>query len=157
MELTLASAEKLSEELFRTIEDKKERDFFMLHSKQVADTACILAGDDLNLDINSLKIAGLLHDIGRTIQSDNHAEYSLKILEEKGYEVNDIIKDCILNHGRDKTPETKEGLLIQIADKASIFDKDTLKFIMKNTITEYEIKYLTKMSERGIGLLNKLL
>ncbi len=154
--ITIKEAEELCVELFSKIEDSKQRSFFILHSKLVGDTACILGKKDLSLDFESMKIAGFLHDIGRIINSDNHAKLSIEILKNKGILINSIIEDCIINHGRDMCPKTKEGLLIQVSDKVSVFDKETLNLIFED-FSSNDINYLKSMANRGILLLERLI
>ncbi len=55
------------------------------------------------------KVAGWLHDIGNIIDNDNYAKHSMMVLEERGVKVNNVLKDCILNHGAKSDAKTKEG------------------------------------------------
>ena len=105
MDLNVKEAEKICKENLSKI---KDGNLHVIHSKLVGDTALILSkGKQLNE--NLLKIAAWVHDIGYSIDSENHAEHSVEILEKRGYEVNKILRDCVLNHGASKNPKTNEG------------------------------------------------
>lgn len=71
-----------------------------------------------------------VHDIGRVISDDNHAFYSLKLVSEK-FRINNVIKDCILNHGSKSTALTPEGKMMQYADKLSMFIPEVVEFLLK--------------------------
>ncbi len=79
-----------------------------------------LKGLERQVDIEDLEIAAWLHDIGYVLQKENHAKYSREMCEQH-FTLNDKIRDCILNHGRKNKPRTKEGKIIQLADKLSLF------------------------------------
>jgi putative nucleotidyltransferase with HDIG domain len=151
--LTLSEAKKLAEEFSKKIKDPEKKDSFLLHSKSVVDAAKAIA-EGRALDMESLEIACWLHDIGRSVADEDHAKQSLALLKE--YELNETIKDCILNHGRESNPQTKEGKIIQLADKVCVLNIDLLREIMKQNkgkIKEEHIKFLKKTTERAIKLL----
>ena len=93
---------------------------------------CLNLGKKLNADLNTLKIAALLHDIGRNtekkdMQKRNHAVISAEIakdlLKSNPYNSNqnevDKIIHCIQAHSfSNKTiPETLEAKILSDADK----------------------------------------
>ncbi|MHA2290417.1 MAG: HD domain-containing protein [Promethearchaeota archaeon] len=93
---------------------------------------CLNLGKKLNADLTILKIAALLHDIGRIPLKDikdnrNHAEISAEIAKDmlatKPYNLSDIeidkISHCILTHSFSNklVPETLEAKILSDADK----------------------------------------
>ena len=127
---------------------------------------CVALAKMLNLnkeDAEIIKIAGLLHDIGRFEQlkltnsfSDNefdHAAYGAMILFKEGlienFNVNpkyyDILEFAILNHNRFKIMEINDERKIMIAkilrdaDKIDIFDAYTYQKIYKITNIDDEV------------------
>jgi hypothetical protein len=80
------------------------------------------------------------------------------MLEEFWYEVNKELKDCILNHGSNKNPDTIEGKIFQIADKLSFFDKDIIELLFKQGTfppSQADIDFLKTTSERACKLLEE--
>jgi HD superfamily phosphohydrolase YqeK len=120
MQLTEQSAELFAKELFSKMKGVEKR-FITQHTKGIVKTSVNLAKGK-KVDLNSLKTAGWLHDIGRTVSIENHAQISVKLAEERFGPLNKVVKDCILNHGSSKDPETAEGKIIQLADKLSIMN-----------------------------------
>lgn len=49
------------------------------------------------VDMTKLEIASWLHDVGYVIEKDDHSKHSLEMCE-KEFELDDVLKDCILNH-----------------------------------------------------------
>lgn len=157
-ELTVKESEKVYEKYLNKITIKKLRDFLLVHSKKVKEMA-ILLGKRKNLDTTTLEIAGLVHDIGYVIDEKEHPQHSLKILKDEGYKVSEILKDCILNHSHDKVPLTTEGKIFQIADKISIFDKETLHIFLKHNnakINEEDIAFLEIMITNSISFMKEI-
>ncbi len=157
-ELTIKESEKIYEKYLNKITIKELRDFLLVHSKKVRDMA-ILLGKRKNLDTTTLEIAGLVHDIGYAIDEKEHPQHSFKILKEEGYEVSEILKDCILNHGHDKVPLTTEGKIFQIADKISILDKETLHIFLKHNnaeINEEDLAFLEIMITQAMSFMKKI-
>jgi len=121
--LNSETAKKFAFESFKSAKIPSiEKKFLKMHSLGVVKTSLKLAklSKNKNLDLKSLEIAGLLHDVGRTIQIEHHADLSIKLSEEKFGKLNPIVFDCIKNHGNSKSPETQEGRIMQLADKLSI-------------------------------------
>ncbi len=119
--LTKASARKFALEEFAKMKPSVEKKFLVQHTKGVVKTALKLAKNK-KVDKKSLEIACWLHDVARSIQSENHAQIGVKMVKEKFGKINSIIEDCISNHGSSKDPQTEEGKIIQVADKLSIMN-----------------------------------
>jgi hypothetical protein len=86
---------------------------------------------------------------------ENHADFTIPILKEMGYELNEVLEDCILNHGNGKSPKTIEGKIFQVADKLSIFDADIIENMLKNEglpLKDDDINFLKMMSENALKL-----
>lgn len=79
------------------------------------------------IDVSKLKALAWVHDIGKIKSEDNHAEISIKILE-KEFDLDDIDKDCILNHGSSGKPKSKEAKLFQKSDGISLFYPEIILF-----------------------------
>ncbi len=148
MKLSVEKAKEITIECSKKVLDPE---WFLLHSKLVVEMALILAGNK-NVNKEILEIAGWIHDIGYSIETKEHAKYSIELL--KDYELDEKLKDCILEHGSDGNPKTKEGEIIRIADKACIFNKDVISLIIKGGIKEKDINFLKKMSSKGLELLS---
>ena len=132
MALTIETAEQIAREYYKATPHEP---FLEAHSKLVYECAMQLCREE---DRTLIGIAAWLHDIGysRAGKDDlyKHAHYSINILEETGIELDDILRDSILNHGRE--PKTAEGKVIQVADKASFFDTCKLKHYYLDHIEE---------------------
>jgi putative nucleotidyltransferase with HDIG domain len=154
--LNIETAKKLSKEYIRKIQDKDQRRFIKAHTKAVVKTAKLLAkGTDADFEL--LEIAGWLHDIGKAAADDNHAEAGVRILEEN-YEVDETLRDCILNHGVKKEPKTLEGNILRTADKVSLIDSNILPIFLKNInkkTTEDATNMLKNMLAQAGELLEK--
>lgn len=119
--LTKESAKKFVFEEFAKMKPSVEKKFLVQHTKGVVKTALKLAKNK-KVDKKSLEIACWLHDVARSIQSENHAQLGVKMVKDKFGKINSIIEDCIVNHGSSKDPQTEEGKIIQVADKLSIMN-----------------------------------
>ena len=132
--------EKIKEEVIRrsnkfqenTKGTKDEYNLYFEHIKYVYKYACMIAKDK-NVDIESIKLSALLHDISMTdiiLDRDKHNEYSSviaeKLLRENNYPEEKIIlvKKCILNHSnkRKNYRTTKEEQILVDADAMAHFD-----------------------------------
>lgn len=156
--LTRKKAKKISKEILSDIKDDEEREFHKIHTEAVVKAALILSkGKRVNKKI--LETAAWIHDIGYSLSEENHAEKSIEILKKKGFEVNEKIEDCVLNHGGGGKPESKEAKLLQIADKASTLDSGILKILIKyrkkGKFKEGDLKFIRKMSEKANDMLEK--
>lgn len=153
--LSLVSAKSLAEKYIGTIEAPDSREFCLLHTKAVVKILSILT-NYRDIDKQLLKICGWVHDIGYSINQENHAQHTLEILEKEDYEINDTLKDCILNHGVAGKPATHEGRLMQAADKISFLNPDMVEVFIKNNkykIKDEDIDFLKSMCDKAIEYL----
>ena len=117
----------------------------------------ILLAKKSKLDVSSIEMAAWLHDIGSTVERDDHAKFSLDLLEQEGFGVSELIKDCILNHGTNGKPKSEEAKILQMADKLSILSIPVLKLIFKQqSITLYDIEFVNKMTTGAVAYLKEL-
>ena len=107
----------------------------LLHSLEVAHLSGYLASE-LGLDANLAKKAGLLHDIGKAVDSEmkgTHVELGISILQ-KFKQPQDII-DAMKSHHEDYPFENNYALIIAAADALSASRpgarKDTLENYLK--------------------------
>jgi hypothetical protein len=87
---------------------------------------------------------------------EHHAEYTIPMLSNLWYEIDNKLEDCILNHGNNKTPTTLEGNIFQIADKLSIFDADIIELFLKYEnfpMKKDGLDFLKTMAEKSFKLL----
>lgn len=122
------------------------RSWYALHAKYVGVAAHDL---DKKLDPKLLQIIGWLHDIAKITRDKNHQKASAKVAVKflKGKVKEDqlrVIIDAISNHGSAGKPRTKEGKIIQNADKLSIFYPAMKKFVLKSFGREGLKKILAK-------------
>lgn len=155
--LTIEKARDIAHSVSLQIQPKSLSEFFIIHSEKVGLVADLIA-QKMNLRNDIFLIAGWVHDIGYARDLENHALHGIPMLEEMGYEVGDILRDCILNHGSTKKTETVEGRIFQLADKLSVFDLDLVTLLVnaedfpKNANDAF---FLKEMSDSAIELLKK--
>ena len=152
--LTIEKAEEIAKETANKMKDEEEREFFILHSKAVGDVALILA-EKKDVDKEMLRIAGWVHDIGKVGGFEGHAKVSVEMLE-KDYELDDKLKDAILNHGSKDKPETEEGKVIQVADKVCFLNPEVVSLLVKyndKKIKQGDIDFLKKMVNGAVEFL----
>ncbi len=153
--LTVAEAEKFARKVFSRYKNKEDKEFYVAHSRAVAETASILASRK-KVDKDVLIMAGWLHDIGSIVDRKNHAEHSIELLEKEDYILSEKLKDCILNHGRSKHPTTVEGKIFRIADKASVFRPELLQSVVDtkgNVVKDEDLDFLEMCASRATSLL----
>jgi ribonuclease Y len=91
----------------------------LMHSKEVANLAGILAGE-LGENVMLAKRAGLLHDIGKAIDTEIEGSH-IEIGEEfaRRYGEDEVVLNSIASHHGDKEATSVISVLIQIADTLS--------------------------------------
>lgn len=154
--LSVYEAERLAE---KYLLDRNTVDgaFFFAHTKGVVSAIKIIS-PIFNLDVNKLTSLAWIHDIGY-FSNDiaNHAENTLSLLSKENIELDEIDKDCILNHGNRKIPLTREGRFMQVADKISILNEEFLKVLFsKKSITSDEIQFIKMMCDSALEKLENL-
>lgn len=150
--LTKEKAKEFALSVFGRIKGEADRDFRIFHAKAVAKTAQALAEADRAVDRDVLEIGAWLHDIGYIDGEDKHAERGIEMLEKEGFILSDKIADCVLHHGTWGKPRTKEGKVIQMADKISFINPGILEILMRDgKIKEEEMDFLEKMLGGAMG------
>jgi HD superfamily phosphodiesterase len=150
--LTIETAREFAIEKFGKFPEL-EKQLKIKHSEYIIKAAEELVkekGIENNININRIEIAAWLHDIGYIVSEEGHAEYSLRISKEK-FELDSIIEDCILNHDSKGKPVTKEGKIIQLADKLNLFYPEMKKIYVESLIGQGRTK-----EEAEKKLLNRL-
>ena len=112
------------------------------HSIEVAHIAGLLASE-LGLDVALAKRAGLLHDIGKSVDHEaegTHVELGVEIL--KRYKESEAVINAVAAHHGDCEPTTMEAVLIQAADAVSASRPGA----RRETVDTY-IKRLQKLEE----------
>ncbi len=112
------------------------------HSIEVSNLARIMA-EELGLDPKIARRAGLLHDIGKSLDHDmegTHVQIGVDVLRK--YKENDIILNAVEAHHGDVEPRTLEAVLIQAADAISASRPGA----RRETLETY-IKRLEKLEE----------
>jgi hypothetical protein len=77
-------------------------------------------------DIPRLTALAWLHDLGRSIASEDHAKHSLQIVS-KNFSIDKIDQDCILNHGSSASPSTPQGTLFRYCDGLSRYTPSSVQ------------------------------
>lgn len=112
------------------------------HSIEVSHIAGLLAAE-LGLDVTLAKRAGLLHDIGKSIDQEaegTHVELGVEIL--KRYKESEKVVNAVAAHHGDTEPMTLEAVLVQAADAVSASRPGA----RRETVDTY-IKRLQKLEE----------
>lgn len=108
------------------------------HSKEVAHLTGLIAGE-LGENINMAKRAGLLHDIGKAVDSEiegNHIDIGADLA--KKYGENDIVLNAILSHHGEHEATSVISVLVSIADTLSAARPGARNDTMENYIKRLE-------------------
>ncbi|MDP1538993.1 MAG: ribonuclease Y, partial [bacterium] len=107
----------------------------LLHTIEVSHLSGALAAE-IGADISVCKKAGLLHDIGKSVDHQiegSHVDIGIKILEKFGVEKQ--VVDAMKSHHEEYPFQTLESIIVQVADQISGARpgarKDTLENYLK--------------------------
>ncbi len=116
------------------------------HSKEVAYLAATMAAE-LRVDVHVAKRAGLLHDIGKSVDREmegSHLHLGIDLLRKYG-ETEEVVHAMACHHG-DFDPETVEAVLVTAADALSAARPGA-----RREVLESYIKRLEKLEEIASG------
>ena len=110
----------------------------LVHSKEVAILAGMLAAE-LGADRDIAKRGGLLHDVGKGIESDgdsNHVELGVELVKRIGED--DRVINAIASHHGDVPHSCVESVIVQIADALSASRPGARREALDNYIKRLE-------------------
>ena len=119
------------------------------HSIEVSNL-CGLLAEELGLDVNLAKRAGLLHDIGKAYNQDvegTHVTLGVELLRK--YKEKEEVISCVAAHHGDTEHTSLESVLVQIADTISASRPGARRErpgARRETVSTY-IKRLQKLEE----------
>ena len=150
------NARQVALKYFGSFKDKEEGKFNVVHTKAVVEISRML-GKRLRASVDDLVASAWVHDIGKIVQLADHAKYSIEILDKEGLLINEIMKDCIANHGTGSVAVTREGKIIQAADKLSILSIPILELLLEQKqILDSDIEFISKMTKSSIEHLRNI-
>jgi ribonuclease Y len=120
------------------------------HSREVAVLSGMIAAE-IGADREIAKRGGLLHDIGKGIETDsdgNHAELGAELARKLGEDPRVI--NSIISHHNDVEPNCVESVIVQIADAISASRPGARRETLNNYIKRLE--NLEKLSESFEGV-----
>ena len=121
MKLTIENAKTFALKKFKELPELLYQ-WNIYHTKGIIKALSILGKTN-----ERLTALAWVHDIGKTISDKDHAVHSVEILE-KEFELDNIDKDCILNHGSKSKPLTSEGKTFRYCDGLSLFMPEVINF-----------------------------
>ncbi len=120
------------------------------HSIEVAKLAAGMA-EELDLDIEFARRAGLLHDLGKSVDREiegNHAVIGGSLV--KKYGESDRLQNAVISHHGDVDPQTAEAVLIEAADAVSASRPGARKEHLKNYIKRMKDIELIAKEHKGV-------
>ncbi len=126
------------------------------HSVEVAHLAGLMAGE-LGLDVKLAKRAGLLHDIGKSLDHEyegTHVDIGIQVL--KKYKESEAVINGMAAHHGDYEPKSMEAVLIAAADALSAARpgarRETLDVYIKRLEKLEEIANTTKGVDKSFAI-----
>jgi ribonucrease Y len=110
----------------------------LMHSKEVAILAGMLAAE-LDADTDIARRGGLLHDVGKGIESDgdaNHVELGVELVKRIGED--ERVINCIAAHHGDVPHTCVESVIVQVADALSASRPGARRETLDNYIKRLE-------------------
>lgn len=120
------------------------------HAREVAVLSGMIAAE-IGADREIAKRGGLLHDIGKGIETDgdgNHAELGAELARKLGEDPR--VVNSIISHHNDVEPNCVESVIVQIADAISASRPGARRETLNNYIKRLE--NLEKLSESFAGV-----
>jgi len=155
--LTPKNAKSIALKYLKKHREKEGRYFAKVHTEAVVQIGKMLA-KRLGATISIVEMCAWVHDIGSVVERNDHAKHSLDLLEKEGFEISELIKDCVLNHGTSGQPKSEEAKILQMADKLSILSIPVLKILFnQKNITASDTDFVSKMTTGAVDHLKKLI